>query len=355
MADRILLIPGTSGNKLLLDDGKGEKQDIGWPGALKGKAWLCSSDILRVLTQALGLSAEQIVETLSMEFGDPQRIAPTRSTLRKGALMEPGAVIQAPYNQFSSARSFCYDWRSDIRDSASKLVEFLLNTPPGPKWKIVTHSQGGLVLIVAAKMLGRRAGGDDTEALSRYVSHADLVACPIYGTANAADALVNGTNLGGGFSQSFLKVSRTWPALYQMLPAWSKFAFKDGRWVSALDDATWQGRNLDPALLQRARDLRNGYLKTPLAFFGRVALRLTMSRAHPTHNSMTIGDTGMATAGNEPGDTLVPYDTTYQAMTSIERRATYVLGAVGAQNTAEHFMVLNDPVIATDVRRFFAQ
>jgi hypothetical protein len=352
MPSNVLLIPGTSGNKLMLDTGSGAPLDIGWPGALTGQAWLSGDGAFDKLTAKLGFSTESITQTLSMEFTDGS-IAPVRSSLRANASIAPGPVIHAAYNQFQDAQVFAFDWRSDIRASAQQLVAFLQQTPAGSRWKVVTHSQGGLVLVIAAKMLGQRGGLYDTKALSRYVSHVALCACPLYGTVNAADALANGNNLSTRFHDSFRKISRTWPALYQMLPSWPGSVELPQSSATLLDDIAWEQMNVDPALLQRARDTRRQYLRFPLMFFSGVKVRLTMSKALMTHDRMTKVRDRMTAAGSEPGDTLVPYYTTRKQMNDVDRQACYALGT--RNDTAEHFMLMNDPAIASDVRSLFAQ
>jgi len=120
MRDRLLLIPGTSGCKLLIDG-----VDIGWPGALRLNAWLCSSDALAGIAAKLGVSAAGIIEHLSMEFADDTALAPTKSTLAERAVLAPGSLIDLAYNQFRKAEVFAYDWRGDLRHNAELLLQRL--------------------------------------------------------------------------------------------------------------------------------------------------------------------------------------------------------------------------------------
>jgi len=342
MSDHLLLIPGTSGNKLLLDG-----VDLGWPGLLSAEAWLCGANVFDVMLAKLGVSTEELIAVLSMEFADVNSAAPTKTTLKAGSAVAPGAVLGAAYNQFQDATPFTYDWRSDLRDNAQKLLTFLeTNKPTGGKWKIVAHSQGGLLVPIAAHLAGVRGGVTNASAFSALVSHVGFCAVPFHGCINAADALANGSGLAADFQGAFRKVVATWPAIYQMLASYPGSAPN----ATLLDAVAWPAGVVDPALLARAADTHRTYFRFPLVFLNGVKVRISLSMGHPTHDAASFVGTTLLPSGQEPGDTLVPYTSTTAAMTDAERQA--VLGFHGP--TAEHSLLLNDPAVASDLRQFLA-
>lgn len=350
-----LLVPGTSGNKLMLDNA-----DLGWPSALAAQGWLAGLTGYAIGLDALPLSAQQIVDVMSMAFADPTSTRPTKTTLKAGSAIGPGPVLELAYNQFLGFDRFTYDFRSDVRDSGERLLTHLLqNRPAGDRWRIVCHSQGGLLVTVASKLYAKQ-NNDDDRAFSQLCSHIGFVATPFYGTVNAAAALLVGDELSPGFAAQFRAMARTWPSLHQMLPAWpgSVQIASGGATAaapfSALSDAAWPGAGIDPAMLARARETRTQFLNSPLSRMNGVKLRLWMSRAWPTANHLVVsGGTVTPAAPSEPGDTLVPADTTYQTEAKVEKDATHMFGANG--NTMAHFALCVDPFVAADVASFFGQ
>ncbi len=350
-------MPGTSGNKLMLDNA-----DLGWPSALAAQGWLAGVTGYAIGLDGLPLSAQQIVDVMSMAFADPTSTHPTKTTLKAGSAIGPGPVLELVYNQFLNFDRFIYDFRSDVRHSGERLLTHLLeNRPAGDRWRIVCHSQGGLLVAVASKLYARQ-NNDDDRAFSQLVSHVGFVATPFYGTVNAAAALLLGDQLSPGFAPQFRAIARTWPSLHQMLPAWPGSvqvktpgaATTAPAPFSALSDNAWPGAGIDPTMLARARETRTQFLNSPLSRMNGVKLRLWMSRAWPTSNHLLI-DNGAVSVGpsSEPGDTLVPADTTYQTEAKVEKDATHLFG--GGGNTMKHFALCVDPFVATEVGSFFAQ
>lgn len=354
MADKNLLVPGTAGTKLLLNG-----NDIGWPGGLTVSAWLAGSQYLSEGLAGLTPSASQIVATLSMEHADTVSWEPSKTTLVAGGVMKPGPILNLAYNQFQSFDTFPYDWRADIRRSGELLLEKLQSDrPKNGRWRLVGHSQGGLVIIAASKRYAEEHDDDD-EAFSSLVSHVVLLATPLFGTVNAAASLVLGENLAANFRKHFLKISSTWPALYQMLPSWegSVRVVTNGQSARAsyslLDDQAWAGINVDQELLRRARATQ-AYFRSPLSRMNGVKKRIIMSRAYQTLNHVRLEKGEMSfpiPPDSEPGDTLVPEDTTFTQLTTSERENLHSFE--GTKKTMQHFVIANDPAIATDIKAFF--
>jgi hypothetical protein len=347
LSDKLLLVPGTAGCKLLSNG-----QDLGWPAKLYLEAAISGGTLLPRLPFLSDPAA--VVSLLSMEHAQDEW-RPTKTTLDAGKVISAGPRLDVAYNLAGSFLTFEYDWRGDIRASASLLLEYLARErpPDGGRWKLVTHSQGGLVAIVASKLWARQHG-DDSAAFSQLVSHVQFLAVPLLGTANAAAALVFGENLGGRFQAYFLQIARTWPALYQMLPSWpGSVRDQAGHHLltSALDDATWTGVGASAALLARARATRSEFLNSPLSRLGGVKVRITLSKAHRTANHLVRASDGLQLGpASEPGDTLVPYDTTCAGLSDYELSFRLGIGSDG--DTAVHFVLANDPVNWTSVREF---
>ena len=123
---------------------------------------------------------------------DPTNIQPTRSTLWPNGTMAPGNVLHLVYNQVTGFEPFVYDWRQDLRRSADLLLARL--TTAGDPWRIVAHSQGGLVVSVAAARWAAK-NGNDSKAFSKLVSHVAFVGVPFHGTLKAASAFIKGDDL----------------------------------------------------------------------------------------------------------------------------------------------------------------
>ncbi len=358
MPGKDLLVPGTSGCKLKLDGA-----DIGWPTELTAAAWLTGASSISAGFQKLGVApdAEGIVERLSMEFADPDSYRPTKTTLKTGSVVTPGEVLWLVYNQFQDFDAFRYDWRSDIRRSAELLLEELENerATGDSKWRILAHSQGGLVVVAASKLYAAR-NNDDDRAFASLVSHVAFLATPLSGTVNAADALLRGENLTATFARSFKAIVRTWPAIHQMLPVWpGSVRISQGTEASRANHnlqapEPWAAENVNPAMLQRARDTRSKFFRDPISRMNGVKVRFILSRAHNTQNHALLQN-GVLTLPElgEPGDTLVPAETSYRMAGQVERDRTH--GFEGGPGTLTHFALANDPVIATEVKSFFTQ
>lgn len=354
---RDLLVPGTGGTKLVLDG-----DDIGWPGELTVAGWLGKIQALSLGFETLGAkygSPESIGKVLSMQHSDdPMEIAPQKTTLWPDGNITPGPELHLVYNQLDGFQPFLYDWRQDIRHSADQLLTTLTSTP-GERWRIVCHSQGGLVVVAAAHRYADRNGGDD-QAFARLVSHVAFIAVPFHGTVMAADAFINGETLAAPVADTFKRVARTWPALYQMLPTWLgsvKAAAPAGDEVTEqanlLDDAPWAGQQLIPSMLERARRTRAEQLRAPMAYLNGVKKRIFQSRAYATPDHVLRGGGALRVAGQVPGDTLVPDDITRRMGGDIQSQLTLSIGH--DRDTMVHSAMAVDPTVASAVKDFLKQ
>ncbi len=357
MNDALLLVPGTSGCKL-----ERNGTDIGWPTELTAQGWLAGAARLweGFPLASLGARPDALVSLLGMQFGDPGTAAPVRTTLGEGAIT-CGPVLQLVYNQFSEYRPFGYDWRSDIRDGAARLLDTLRrDRPGGGRWRILAHSQGGLLVVAASKLCAREEDDDD-RAFSRLVSRVVLLATPLYGTVNAAEAILVGNDLAPPFSAYFRRIVRTWPAIHQMLPVWPGCVRRrtpDGREetvaLDLTDEAPWAGQQVDPAMLERARRTRADFLDAPLSRMNGVDVHILMSASLPTRDHVVLraGDGFDLSEPSAPGDGLVPEAATRLLAGDVERARMITYGGAGHGATLQHFAIADDPVIASAVKDF---
>lgn len=343
MADTTLLIPGTGGLKLLRNGA-----DLGYPVQLQGEAFL--------LSQA-GSGLGEIEPLLSMQHRPGQR-APVKTSLLAGVEVSAGPVLSLAYREVPGVLPFRYDWRGDIVYSAQRLVEFLEERKPaGGKWRLVAHSQGGLVAVAASKLLAARHGGDAT-AFSDLVRRLVLVGVPLYGTLNAAHALVRGEQLGEAVSPAFQKIARTWPALYQMLPDFrGALRLPDGRPAPSgfLDAAAWSGySDVSAELLARALETKQRYLRRPLEKMAQVQVSIVLAtnRATWDHAVLKVDRSIEFPNRAASGDSLVPSVPTMNRLTPVERQ---LVDQIGPQEViAEHAFLLSDTYVGELTRRLLA-
>jgi pimeloyl-ACP methyl ester carboxylesterase len=334
MPNMSLLVPGTGG--ITLRDNRGN--DLGYP--VKMQIGVATSGMVG------GLSAPDLVELLSMEHR-PGQVAPVKTSLKPGTSVVPGHVLRVAYNQIPDAWNvLLYDWRADIRYSAQQLVDFITERSPADgKWNLVGHSQGGLLIIVASKLM------NDAAAFGDLVNSVTLVGAPVAGTVNSASALLNGNQMGPKGTASFQKIMRTWPALFQMLPAWPAVVESNGipapadRQLTALSG--WAGIDgISEDMLDRTAAVQ-AMLRDPFALMGTAKVSVLLGRNRDT--AVTIpAATPVSTKGarNQKGDTLVPHDQTLAWMGG--HFAQYVRTYPSPCNA--HAMLCDDPGIATQVR-----
>jgi pimeloyl-ACP methyl ester carboxylesterase len=293
-----------------------------------------AATIFELLTQA------GAAQTLRSKHGtDPESLEPLDNPLVARGYM---TLAYAPFAHASPKWDFFdYDWRLDIRYSGKRLAERLqAEAPLGDRWRLVAHSQGGLVVLAAARLLG-------AEEMARLVEGVCFVGVPFYGTVNALLALLEGTFIKGSIPK---EVARTWPSIYQMLPRWSitqgnphrPDLFLDATWTNAgLLPAPGEpmdlSRHIDTGLLERGRALlgatRRGYFE-PLRKLDFV--RLIQGNNLPTPFRLPQFPNTKGTLSVD-GDTLVPDQFTR------DRLPTWVQPTLLRLPAADHSLLCSDP------------
>lgn len=292
-----LLVPGTQASSLVRGD------DEIYNAVRMG---------LPLIPKSLGgVPKDQWVEVMSMKH-TPGKLAPARTTLQDGSEVTCGKVSKAAYSLLKY-EGWPYDWRADLRWNAERLVEDLARRlkDEGEKARLIGHSQGGLIIVLASKYAGAKKW-------QKLVSKVALVGAPLAGTMNALEALLPGsTGLGKDNRLRARAMARTWPALYQMLPSWQCVEDAHGdprpKGDQILSKSGWPGQTgIQADLLKRASETQ-ALLKNPFAEFGKVEARSFMASNHKTAQELVRKgkkEEGKFIFENKSGDTLVPFSRT---------------------------------------------
>ncbi len=252
-----LLIPGTQATRL--DDQHGTVVY----NAVRVEVGLQKNDLG-------GRPIAEWARLLSMEHADGI-LDPVRTTLEPGAELRPGAVVVTPYQLFPHAyEEWSYDWRADLRWNAIRLLSELRARVAGGegRFNLIGHSQGGLLIVLASK---RAVPGEFARLVARVV----LVGAPLAGTLRAVEALVFGhPSLGENQRGVARQMARTWPSIYQMLPAWRCVVDEHGTTLpegeQLLSMTGWPSEDADGVtedMLSRARKTQM-LLRDPFGDFG---------------------------------------------------------------------------------------
>ncbi len=299
MPDNNLLVPGTGGITLIDSDGN----DVGWPVLMR---------IRGVIRGVQGKDDDELVELMGMEHR-PGQLAPAKTSLRPGTSLHPGHVLRVAYNQVQDDFvDFLYDWRADMRYTAGQLLDFIRERKPDDgRWNVVGHSQGGLLIILASKLL------DGEDEFSDLVRRVTLVGAPAAGTLKAAAAMIVGDNAGERLAPVMRRTIRMWPAIYQMLPAWPAVVGQDGEPEPDTHQLTrpggWPGLDgVQEDLLLRAREAQE-LLEDPLSHMEGVDVRFYWAENRKTPATIrrpADGPLEWDIVENVEGDSLVPFSTT---------------------------------------------
>jgi pimeloyl-ACP methyl ester carboxylesterase len=259
--------------------------------------------------------------------------------------------LTAAYNLIEQrlGGAFTYDWRADIEYSAERLLEQLRKTKPANgRFSLVCHSQGGLVALVASKLCEKAEG---RESFSALVSRIVFVGVPVYGTLNAAHALLVGTDLGEQPQEEFRRIAATWPAIYQMLPAFFALRSPDGMTTrrSFLGTRTYDPYPwVDKDLVRRAFYFRKEFLSQPVSALQGIEYRFLFGSNKPTWEYATRAANGAITFGEKLaacGDGLVPWRVFERIADDVMVQRSEVVGP--NENVAEHAMLLTDDFCVT--------
>jgi len=344
MPDRTLLIPGTQAS------------------TLEDAAGVTVYNAVRV---SLGLQKDELggrppsewQALLSMEHA-PGSLEPVRTSLMPGVSIRAADVVRLPYDRMLSfSDAWPYDWRGDIRYNAGLLLDYLrANKPIDGRWNLIGHSQGGLVIVAASALTSSLA------EFGRLVARVILVGTPLAGTMRATEAILWGSEgLGRPNVNAARGMSRTWPALHQMLPSWP--AVVDAAGAPLPDDRQflgpggWPGAwgvGIQPDMLERAVELQD-LLHGPFSRMPGVATMAVLGNRQMS--PVTLIRTGSdlpeerKSMANQKGDSLVPYRRTLDWGGQPYANRVVAFGG----KVERHAMLCADEDVVDLVRRFFAQ
>jgi pimeloyl-ACP methyl ester carboxylesterase len=352
MTDRTLIVPGTQATTLRDQNGTTVYNAVRVSLGLDGD-------------ELAGRPPERWAELLGTEHA-PGAWGPTRTSLDPAVTITPGPAVGTPYDRLPKPNSFFpYDWRLDSRYNAQRLIDVLrAEKPSGGRWNLIGHSQGGLIIVLASMLT------TDLEEFGRLVARVVLVGCPLAGTQRALEAITVGRRDFGGDLTRVLAaraMAQTWPALYQMLPAWDSVVDSNGDAVASERQFTSPGgfpgawaQGIDTNLLQRARETQS-LLEGPLSRFGpEVSALVIQGEKQPTPTRIMRSGTTLATTNDivgdrfaldfqqTKGDTLVPSEVTLEwGGKGVRERTLRIAGPV-----KEHAFLCDGKFVVKKIARF---
>jgi len=335
---RTLLVPGTQAT--VLTDGTGKRvYNAVRVGLQIGRRDLGKRD------------PDEVGRLLAMEHV-PGQLKATKTSLEAGTFILKGEVVKVPYDGLSRTDEFRYDWRADLRYNALRLLALLRDEAKnGQRWNLIGHSQGGLIIVLASKL------AESPREFATLVGRVALVGTPLAGTVRALDALLFGReDLGAERLRGILAAARTWPALYQMLPAWRAAVTPTGEELpfekQFIFSEGWAGhatQGIQADLLQRARETQ-ALLRGPFSYMSpgvEVLVLFGKRQDTPTHVERD-GDIFSQDYSSAAGDSLVPELLTGAFL----GEAAYETRISVSGNIKAHAMLCADPEIQSRIRKF---
>jgi hypothetical protein len=223
------------------------------------------------------------------------------------------------------------------------------------RWNIVGHSQGALLIVLASKMAAERNDPNDPASRERFSELAvtvTMVGAPLAGTVNAARALITGESAGEAAAPVFKRILRTWPALFQMAPAWPAVVDEnqdDAPPEHQLGEVTgWPHMDVSEDMMERARAVRM-LLRDPLSHMRNIQVAVLMARNRLTGLKLErrSGHLNGDPVVQQKSDRLVPFEQTLAWV------GDHIRPFVNAfeKNVNEHPFLLDDPAVLQRVKQ----
>ncbi len=287
----------------------------------------------------------------------PGKLKPELTSLEDGVHVVKGDVLRTPYDGLPVTDWWRYDWRADLRYNAYKLLQYLeAERADDTRFNLIGHSQGALIIVLASKL------AVSPRWFAERVGRVVLVGGPIAGTVRALEAILFGReDLGEKNLPGILAAARTWPALYQMLPAWASAVDEDGQPLDNEEQFNMPGGwpdlldvpgGISSDLLQRARETQ-ALLTGPFSHMvPGVDTLVVMGKRQMTPISVPRrAGLFVPEYRNQKGDSLVPEKIT-QGMIGppVHDRRRIFEG-----NVQPHAMLCVDPQVQKLIGTFFKQ
>ncbi len=226
MVNPTILVPGIQGTKLA--DVNKSKFDIKW--SFFEKYYENLNDLLLNEESQYDKTKEVIIEHNELEY------------------VAYDALINEVKSKDSIVYVFGYDWRKSNEFNGRLLYDFTAylkqklsagENEPVNSFNFIAHSMGGMVFQCFLKILKEKNGNLD------LVNKAAINACPYLGSITALKGIVAGEDGSEirlfNASDSFRKIARTFPSVYEMLPVYpGSVKSKGGADLSLLEKNNWQ-------------------------------------------------------------------------------------------------------------------
>lgn len=232
---------------------------------------------------------------------DPQAFALEVGSHAHGTTaLQPGRVISriaAPLLHALRAQrapapvlTFGYDWRRPLEHSARQLLTFMQEVTAreqaagrSGELQFVTHSMGGLLLRSALALRNRHHPFD---GIGRVV----FIAPPFRGSLGTTFALVAGeTDEWMGIGPAYRKITRGFPAVYQMTPSWPDAAVdEDEKPLDLFATDNWQ-----------ANVVRGGSFRADLLRNAEAFVRGNVARLGGHSDAPMLDDAALAAAADK--------------------------------------------------------
>lgn len=239
-----LLLAGCTASNVALAPPSGDEVTIFVPGyrgsflVTEGpspeRAWISVGDMLTTGERSLALPFPG--QKVGISFGPLRPDGPLTGFTALPLLIQRDIYrswLEFGRDSLPGFIAFPYDWRHDIRQTASDLCAFIdalaAERNGNLKVNLIGHSMGGLIALHCLRR-GTSAGGPVTWEGARYVKRAVFVGTPFGGGPGIFDDLFVGTPMGLNRELLSPEALFTFPSAYQLLPPRSDFfAGRDGK------------------------------------------------------------------------------------------------------------------------------
>jgi pSer/pThr/pTyr-binding forkhead associated (FHA) protein len=241
----VIFVPGTMGSELWLGN------ERIWPNV---KIMFKNPDLFR-FPSSLQIEPRAILDQVV--------IVPNLIKIDQYNRLGDYLVEELGYTRGKDFFEFPYDWRQDVRISASQLGKLIESLPGNQKVTIIAHSLGTMVSRYYIERLGGK------ERVGRIM----LMGGPHRGSVKIMTSLLIAPEVlpFGLMGEKMRQVIATFPSTYQIIPTYPCAVDQNGVKINFLEDESWLDEKYIP-LLRSGREFRREIGKTisvpALSIFG---------------------------------------------------------------------------------------